>query len=222
MRRSQPILLVVLTALATGCSPKYRVHVNGFVDNEARTAIDPPLCVTVDEAMNTDNPLFQTEIRRKIETVLGAYGHEVCPAESADYELRFRYGTDGARTIERDYLHHEPGHTIRVRTHDSEGRSSYSRYYVPGTTYWRTRSETVFSFWLVLSLYDLKQSKPAEQTKRPIWMGEMTVHSGSSDWRSMVDPMLIAGFEYFGQDTGERVTEVITPSDPLMERLSQQ
>ncbi len=58
-------------------------------------------------------------------------------------------------------------------------------------------------------------SKAYEASKKvePLWIGEITSVGLDSDLRELMNYMLIVGFEHFGQDTGRRVSEVISKND---------
>ncbi len=212
---------VVALATTAGCKSKYVVHVNGFLNQDRAEQVQPGACIAVAKNEAVVNALLESETRRRIEKLLLARGYTICSREKADYELRFRYNMDGGRTILRDRVVHEPGHTVRVLTHEG-GADSYSSYYVPGSTRWVTDAETVYGCWLMLELYDARGDGGESADDKPLWVGEMAASSRAPDLREMVGPMLLSGFEYFGRDTGKRVTIVVPRSDPgLLELLGE-
>lgn len=214
------IVVVAFAAVmaTTGCSSKYVIHVNGFLNRDKAVEIRPGSCIAVVENEAVVNTLLEGETRRRIEKILSARGFSICPREKADYALRFRYNMDSGRTILRDRVVHEPGHTVRVRTHEGSG-DSYSSYYIPGSTHWVTDAETVYGCWLMLELHDARPDSAKSPDGKPLWVGEMAASSRVPDLREMVGPMLLCGFEYFGQDTGRRVRVVVPRSDPALLEL---
>jgi len=202
-----------------GCASKYQVHVNGFLDSARAPAIQPGACILMVEDEESKNPIFHSEVKRKIETLLTARGFSLCPAESADYQLLFGYGMDSGRTVERTRMVHEPSHIVTIRRSDSKGGHTYSTIHVPGLTYSVPYSQTIFSHWLTLYLYEAPTAEAASAAPKPLWIGEITSSDPSSDLRKLINPMLVAAFEHFGENTRERIREVIAPSDLRMKQL---
>ncbi len=210
------LALVGTIGLTTGCSTKYIVHVNGYLDGKDAQQVTSGACICVIESKNEENPLFVTEVRRKIESLLRLKGYGICPDVSADYRLVFQCGMDSGKTVDRDQLMQEPGHYVRVRSHEGGDSDSYSTVYIPGSSYWVTHSETVFTSWLSLSLYVAPKAQEELDAPRPLWVGEITSSGLSSDLREMIDPMLIGAFEHFGQNTRKQVRKIIPKSDPRL------
>ena len=84
------IILVSILICTTGCSTAYTVHVNGF------SALDQPIrdkasiYVAVDP--NSQNPIFDKEIKAKIEMLLKSHGYIPTPnIELSDYRLAFMW-----------------------------------------------------------------------------------------------------------------------------------
>jgi hypothetical protein len=219
MKTLRVVFLTGMTTFVLGCASKYQVHVNGFLDSARAPAIAPRACILVVEDEEGNNPIFHSEVKRKIQTLLTAKGFSLCPPESADYQLLFGYGMDSGRTVERTRMVHEPSHIVTIRRSNSKGGHSYSTIHVPGLTYNVPYSQTIFSHWLTLYVYDAPKAEATSDPPKPLWIGEITSSDASSDLRKLINPMLVAAFKHFGENTRERIREVIAPSDPRMRQL---
>ncbi len=213
------VLLMSLAAFITGCSTKYHVHINGFLDTAHSPKITPSACILIVEDEESDNPIFHSEVKRKIKTLLVSKGFTVCSPESADYQLLFGYGMDSGRTIQGTRMVHEPSQFVTIRRSNSKGGHSYSTIHVPGSTYSVPYSHTVFSHWLTLYLYDVSQAEEASVPSSPLWIGEISSSDSSSDLREIINPMLVAAFEHFGENTHKRIREIIARADPRINQL---
>lgn len=63
-----------------------------------------------------------------------------------------------------------------------------------------------------MKMFDNKAYGASKKVK-PLWIGEIASVGLDSDLRELMNYMLIVGFEYFGEDTGRRVSEVISKND---------
>ncbi len=213
------MMLLSLVTLITGCSGKYHVAVNGFLDTARVSDIATGTRVGILVDDDSDNPIFRNEVSRKIETLLAAKGYTVSPPESADYQLSFQYGMDAGKTVHSTRLVHDPPDIVTIRRTNSKGGHSYSTIHVPGSTYYVPHSETVFGGWLVLHVYKTPTSQADSSEEKPIWIGEIVSSSASSDLREAINPMLIMAFDYFGKNTEKRIEESISKTDPRLKRL---
>lgn len=216
------VLLAVLGVFMSGCSSKYRVHVNGFLDTTRAQTITPGASILmVEEGEEEDsNPIFQSEVKQKVRMLLESQGYRIGTTDSADYQLFFRYGMDSGRTVRSTRLMHEPSQIVTVHRSNNKGGTSYSTIHIPGKTYSVPYSETIFGHWLTLYLYDASKAEDSSTPDKPIWIGEVSNYSPSSDLREMINPMLIAGFEHFGQNTHKRVTSVMKKTDERVTQLT--
>ena len=215
------VLLMSIVTLMSGCSTKYHVHINGFLDAARAQAITPDACILIVEDEENDNPIFYSEVKHKIEMLLTSKGNTICPPESADYQLLFGYGMDSGRTIRGTRMIHEPSHIVTIRRSNSKGGHSYSNIHIPGSTYSVPYSETIFGHWLTLYLYDAPKTEKALVPSKPLWIGEITSNASSSDLREMINPMLVAAFDHFGANTHKRIKEIIVETDPRVKQLAE-
>ncbi len=213
------VCLVSATAFMGGCSSKYHVQVNGFLDAAEAQAITPGACILIVEDEESDNPIFHSEVKRKIEGLLISKGFTTCSPESADYQLLFGYGMDSWRTIQGTRQVHGPVRFLTIRRSNSKGGHSYSTIHIPGSSYSVPYSHTVFSHWLKLYLYDVSQAEEASAPSNPLWIGEITSSDSSSDLREIINPMLVAAFEHFGENTHKLISEIMDRADPRVSQL---
>ena len=214
------VFLVSIAAFMTGCSAKYHVHINGFLDAGRSVPVAPRACVMIIEDEENDNPIFHSEVKQKIQTLLKAKGFTVCSPESADCQLLFGYGMDSGRTIQGTRMVHEPSQFVTIRRSDSKGGHSYSTIHVPGLAYSVPYSHTVFGHWLKFYLYVIPNAEEASTPPKPLWIGEITSSDPSSDLREIINPMQVAAFEHFGENTHKRIREVIAQTDPRVRQLA--
>jgi hypothetical protein len=57
------------------------------------------------------------------------------------------------------------------------------------------------------------------QKAEPLWIGEITSAGPSPDLRELINYMLTAAFEHFGEDTGKRVNEFFSEDDERVKLL---
>ncbi len=94
----------------------------------------------------------------------------------------------------------------------------FSYGYGYGYTTYVPYSTVVYTRWLVLRLIDGIAYRTSQKAK-PIWIGEVTSAGTSSDLRKLINYMLIAALEHFGQDTGKRVNELFFEDDERIKLL---
>ena len=220
MKSHHLVFAMMMATFVAGCSTKYHVHVNGFLDVTRTQAIAPVVRVFMVEEEENSNPLFQHEVKEKIHRLLLSRGYTIGQSESAGYQLLFRYGVDSGQTIEGTRLVHEPGRIMTIHRSNHRGGRSYSTVHIPGATYSVPYSETIFGHWLTLYLYDAPKTEKALVPSKPLWIGEIISNTSSSDLREMINPMLVAAFDHFGANTHKRIKEIIVETDPRVKQLA--
>jgi len=207
MNKLYLILLFVSICIA-GCTASYTVHVNGFSELDQPIKENASIYVAVDP--NSRNPIFDKEIKAKIEMLLKEHGYIPASDEKhSDYRLAFKVGLD---------LRRESGYTPLchpyVGFYDGYWRDYYFGYYgyVPYI-------DTYYDQWLVMKVF-ASGSETDERTEQVIWIGEAMVGTYVSDLRRVVNYLLVAAFEYFGRDTGRQIALKIPPDDPRIIRMA--
>ena len=186
--RKRYSLLIASLLFVTGCAESYVVRVNGFAKAKSQISADARIYVATEA--NAANPIFESEVRAKIEALLKSRGYHVADAPgAADYRLAFELGflprQETYYTVEPQYF----------------GRHPY--YYGMGT--YVPRVMTVWDQWLRVKAY---------RNDEVIWVGEAEISEYFPDKRRAVDYLIIGAFEYFGQDTAGQKTLTLSPKDP--------
>ena len=196
------LILLTIPIYATGCTPTFTVHVNGFSELDQPIKDTASIYVTVDP--NSRNPIFDKEIKAKIEMLLKSHGYIPAPdVEQADYRLAFHVGLDSRRVTG-----YTPLHSPFIGFHDrywGDYNFGYTRY-VP-------YFETLYDQWLVMKVFATGRDDVSE-AGQVVWIGEAMTDTSVADLRRVVNYLLVAGFEYFGADTKRQMILKIGPEDP--------
>ena len=202
------LILVTISICTPGCTTIYTVHVNGFSELDESIKDNTSIYVTVDP--NSQNTIFDNEIKAKIEMLLKSHGYIPAPnVEPADYRLAFHVGLDSHRVTGYMPLHRPfMGFHHRFRGVYNFGYTSYVPY-----------SETIYDQWLVMKVFATGRTA-ASEAGQAVWIGEIMTDTSVADLRRVVDYLLVAGFEYFGADTKRQMTLRIGPDDPRIIGIS--
>jgi len=201
------LILLTIPIYAAGCTPTFTVHVNGFSELDQPIRDKASIYVTVDP--NSRNPIFDKEIKAKIEMLLKSHGYIPAPnVEQADYRLAFHVGLDSRRVTG-----YTPVHRPFIGFHDrywGDYNFGYTRY-VP-------YFETLYDQWLVMKVFGTGRDD-ASEAGQVVWIGEVMTDTSIADLRRVVNYLLVAGFEYFGADTKRQMVLTISPDDPRIIRI---
>ena len=202
--------MVMLSIWVSGCTTTYTIYVNGF--SELEKPIKDKASIYVASDANCTNPIFDKEIRVKVETLLKWYGYEaVTSSEAADYRLCFRAGTDSHKESSFRPPYH-PGAEFYG------GFPEYNRFgYTTYAPYW----DMLYDHWLVMKVFAGKQGGTSDKDK-PVWIGEAVTSTEVGDLREAVNYLLVGSFEYFGVDTKKRETITIKEDDTRIRQLTEQ
>ena len=209
--------LFILLCLSTGCT-RIQVGVNGFTPTGTTLQLPPYSSIVVFEDPNTQNPIFEKEIAGKIQKLLNSKGYATSTFEKANFYLLFQYAIDSGRTTTGALPMYHTGGTATVNTINSSGGYSYSTVQMPGYTSYMPYSRTTYTRWLVLRLIDGKKFQETQKIE-PVWIGEITSFGSSSDLRSIVNYLLVAAFEHFGENTKRRVMKILFEGDKRVKLL---
>jgi hypothetical protein len=184
------------------------VHVNGFSELDRPISDKASIFVTVDP--NSQNPIFDKEIKAKIEMLLKSHGYVPAPdVELADYRLAFQAGLDSRRVTG-----YTPLYRPFIGFHDR-----YWGDYNYGYTRYVPYFETFYDQWLVMKVFTTGRDA-ASEAGQVVWIGEAMTDTSVADLRRVVNYLLVAGFEYFGVDTRKQMTLTIPPDDPGRTQLA--
>jgi hypothetical protein len=202
------LILLSVSICATGCATSYTVHVNGF--SEINQPIKEKASIYVDVDPNSRNPIFDKEIKAKIEKLLKRHGYNpVSDVNLSDYRLAFKVGLDSRRESGYTPLYHP-----YIGFYDG-----YWGYYDFGYYGYVPYIDTYYDQWLVIKVF-APGPEIAKRAEQVIWIGEVKVDTYVADIRRVINYLLVAGFEYFGQDTGRQMTLKIPPDDPRIIQMT--
>lgn len=202
------IILISILICTTGCSTAYTVHVNGFSELDEPIKEKASVYVKVDP--NSQNPIFDNEIKTKVEILLKEQGYvPASDIELSDYRLVFQVGLDSRRVS---------GYTPLYRPFMSFHDRYWGDYHFGYTSY-VPYIDTYYDQWLVMKVF-ATDPDTAPRTEQVIWIGEAMIGTDVADLRRVVNYLLVAGFEYFGRDTKRQITLKILPDDPRIIRIS--
>jgi hypothetical protein len=202
------LVLLSMSIWTGGCTTSYMVHVNGFSELDQPIKEKASIYVAVDP--NSRNPIFDNEIKTKIEMLLKE--HDYIPTsgvEHSDYRLTFKVGLDSRRVS---------GYTPIYRPYFG----FYDRYwgnYHFGYYGYVPYIDTYYDQWLVIKVFACEPDMNL-RTEKVIWIGEAMIDSDTADLRQVVNYLLVAGFEYFGRDTNRQITLKIKPDNPRIIKIT--
>lgn len=192
----------------------YTIKVNGYTDPGTRAQVRPGGSFFIMENQEAKNPLLDKEIKEKLNKLLLTHGYPVTTFDKADFYLFFRYGMGEPRSVS-------------VTAPDYYGGIGWGVGYGGGGWGWGgpgfyvglplagypSDVTPLYDRWLQLTVVE----GPAYRTQklsRPVWVGEAHSLGASSDLRTVLNFLLVAGFKEFGKNTGKAVTREMNAQDP--------
>ncbi|MHC4423043.1 MAG: DUF4136 domain-containing protein [Planctomycetota bacterium] len=201
------LALAVLPIFLAGCAESYTVYVNGF--SEAEKPIWDMAAIYVAVDANSENPIFEREIRRKTEKLLRMYGYVPSAKEQlADYRLGFKVGVDSREVTSYGYY----------RMPVWVGYGHYRDHYYGGYGTYVPYARSVYNHWLIMRVSDTGRLNPSKRGMVE-WVGEAVTGRYSADLREAINYLLVGSFEYFGQDTKKRMTVTIDEKNPMIKEI---
>ncbi len=173
-------------------------------------------------------PLLENEIRDKVAAILDTKGYKTADPDAAELLLVCTATIDAGAT-EVDYAPvTSSGGWYRSYATDSCGRAAVITTYVPGETTYVPYEYTVYTKGLAVSLLKKDLMQPPSDDRRPenyahatIWRCVVLSASGSTDLRWIVNHMLLAAFDRFGDDTGREKHVAIAMNDERVRALAE-
>ena len=208
--RSTASLGIVAMLLALcGCST-VRMSVNAYLSGDLsfpEAGADTTIGVVVHSLPN--EPLLNAEIDQKVTLLLQGRGYAVASPDHADYVLVCGASIDAGMTETDFAARTAPGRYAHSYVVGRRGHIRTIMTYIPGETFYVPYTYTVYTKRVVLTL--LKKELVPEPTtgereqdlaNATVWRC-VTVSTGeSTDLRWIVNHMLLASFDRYGQDTG--------------------
>ncbi|MEJ2704796.1 MAG: hypothetical protein P8Z79_20360 [Sedimentisphaerales bacterium] len=204
------LLSLPVMFLSLGCATSYNVVVNGYSSTGKNVEIPQGASISVVTDSNVPNPILEREVATKIDRLLRDDGYST-EAATPDYYLLFDFGINGGQVVTDIVPIHHPGFYYPYR-------HPYFRWY--GYTTYVPYSEVVYMRWLSLKLIDGKDYRASESAE-PLWIGDVASAGMNSDLRQVINYMLIAAFDHFGQDTQRQIVETIPANDQRVLWLEQ-
>lgn len=203
------LVIALLVFYACASSLFYNVRVNGYTGGKPFGLNGKRIFVYTNE--QAENPLFEYEVANKIKKALVMKGHiPVDSLSDAECVLVFNYGIDTGRPVTYASTYSTSHYELNIFTGQFE-RQPMLRTEV-GTS-------TEFTRRLLLGLFETKDF-PLSQKPKPIWFGDVISTGSSSDLRKVIDFLIIAGFEHFGEDTGEQKLHILFQTDERIKKLN--
>lgn len=193
------LILICLSFVTTGCTYGYRVSINGY--SELTQPIEPnaPFYVSTNDP-NSLNPIFDNQIKSKIEALLKKHNYTVVPdINDSEYIISFRAGSNA-----HDYYNYEPRYSTYFGYHHGYW-SGYDFGYYAYIPYY----DTYYNKWLSMKVSERNNNKT-------VWVAEAATSTGTDDMRKIIDYLLVGCFRYFGADTSRKRSFVITEDDPVI------
>jgi hypothetical protein len=190
------------------------VRVNGYLDTtRSQTPIPAAASFFVLENKTAGNPIFESQIKSQIEKLLQRKGYRLSPKETADFYLSFIYVMGSGRTKTDVRPQYSPGETGTIQTYDSKGEVRTSIVTFPGHTTYVPYQYTVYPAVLTLEVIDGALIRKSKQEEK-IWVGESSTTAQNPDQREVVDYLLVAAFDHFGENTQKSITANLKENDP--------
>lgn len=192
------ISLFALTLM--GCAAKYHVGVTTY--QSPHLAFPPPGLdhrIAVVTESRPDEPLLEEEVKAKVEGLLRRRGYAVGSLNEANYVLAASFAIDDGRE-----------HLTSNVLYSSKGVTAIPYSY------------TSFTRFLGLDLLGRDRWVRAGREDAPdaiVWRATAYSSGSSSDLRSVIDYLLVATFEHFGEDTGRQVRTTLRDGDKRVREL---
>lgn len=207
------MMLVPVLFLLSGCATYYNVRMNGYLAKiDAQQAIARGVSFYVMDNKNAKNPIFDNEVKFKIEKALIQKWYKTGSFENADYFISFTYGISSGRIVSETMPVYYPGDTGTIQTYSSTGRTTTSFITFPGYTSYVPYRVTVYTSSLYIKVIDAFSFRKDKQEKL-IWIGESFTTAQNSDLRDTVNYLLVACFAHFGENTGRSIVSNLREND---------
>lgn len=215
------IALVILGVLIfSGCATYYPVRVNDYLyPTPAAAPIPEGAAFFVLENKNEKNPILEAEIKSKIEVLLRGKGHRISSYEQADFCISFTYSISSGKTISEIRPEYVPGETGVIQTYKPDGITRTSIVTFPGYTAYVPYRVTVFTSALTLNVLEAGALRN-NNVRRIVWIGENSSTSQNPDLRDMINYLLVAAFEHFGENTGKSIIINVPRDDQRVREMA--
>jgi len=208
------LAIAVLGWCLPSCTATYTIKVNGYTDPGTQAQVRPGGFFFIMENPEAPNPLLDKEIKEKLNKLLLTHGYPVTTFDKADFYLFFRYGMGEPRSVSVTAPDYYGGIGWGVGYGGCGWGWGGPAFYVglPLAGY-STDITPLYDRWLQLTVVEGSAYRN-QKLSRPVWVGEAHSLGASSDLRTVLNFLLVAGFQEFGKNTGKAVTKEINAQDP--------
>lgn len=193
MKKLCLIFVPFLLTLA-GCAESYSVSIDGFAETVNPVPANARMYVVADP--NSENPLFDKEIKAKIVKLLESRGFQPADDPASEYRLAFHFGMRSRLVEDVEFV---SGNGLMGR----HGVVVNGGYYAP----------------YVRNIWDEMLRIKVFRDNTVIWVGEAVTSKYYADKRQAVDYLLVGAFEFFGQNTGRQKIVEIKEKDPRIAEI---
>jgi len=203
--------LVLLLIFVAGCALDIRT--TGYLDRAGGAAVlAKGATFAVVENAQAVNPVFDKEVKGKIETMLTKRGYRTAAPEKADYILTYVYSMSPGRRS-TTFTSYDPPRTEIVAVADGKGGVTTRAITTLGTGTAYPMISTEYTRQLIIKVADAVRLRENKK-EHVVWVGETHSIDPSSDLRYDIDYLLVVTFRYLGQDTGKQVRVNMEIKDP--------
>ena len=191
--------------MTTGCTHGYRVSVNGYSQLSEPFEPNEAFYVSANDP-NSLNPIFDNQIKSKIETLLKRNNYSVVDNKNdSKYVISFHIGSNTTQNFNYEPRYHTYfGYHSGYWSGYDFGYATYVPYY-----------DTYYNKWFSLKV-TLRSDDPNDSDNKAVWVGESAVSSSTDDMRKIIDYLLTGCFRYFGADTTRKRTFVLSEDDSVI------
>jgi hypothetical protein len=216
------LTLLVSASCLIGCASSiYQIKVNGYTSPGTPQQIKPGGSFFVISNKEAKNPLLEEEIRGKIARLLEIRGYPVTPVfDKAEYYLLFSYGLGQPRSVGVPDYYGSIGWGWGWGGDWGCGWGGPSFCLAgPPYGYWGTDIISLYDRWLQINVVEGPPYR-TQKISRSLWIGEARSTGASSDLRTVLNYLLVADFQQFGQNTGKAITIDLEEQDPAIYSLT--
>lgn len=214
MRLLLKFILAAFWAIIISSCTTYKINVNGYLNSDCPFDLQPDSSFYIVHNPSASNPLLEKEVASKIGKILRGKGFRLTAGGEADFHILFNYGIDRGPTKVGTITRREPSSTKSVYTYNySTGKYDWVQVQVPGSKKEETYSVQNYTRSLSIGIIDAKRSKRSRQSD-VVWLGETVSEGEDSDLRDVINYLLVATFDYLGQDTGKAVRVRLSRGNP--------
>lgn len=221
-------LIMIVSAFALGlpgCT-SYGIRVTTYLSDDLPfPTAQADVRIAVVAKTEPTEPLLEVEVRKKIERLVREHGYSIGSVDDCHYILSAFFTMDDGTTATGSYPVYHAGGTATTNIYTSSGQWATATTQLPGTTSYRSYSYVYFTRYLGLTLYERKrwlESGEKDLAETIAWRSTTTSSGSSSDLRQVIDYLLVATFDYFGEDTAKEVRRTLRRGNRRVKALRSQ